>query len=192
MHTSKRNFAFIDAQNLHLGVKDQGWTIDYRRFRRYLKEKYGVTEAFLFIGYRAGNERLYEFLQRAGYLCVFKPTLELPNGEVKGNVDAELVLHSMIEYQHYEKAVIVTGDGDFRCLIAYLLEQDKLEKTIIPNAKKYSALLKSLSAPDRNIFAFMNGLREKLGRDPARTKTNEDKKEKGSSRDKTLQEPLSS
>jgi len=39
------------------------------------------------------------------------------NGKIRGNVDAELVLHAMIEIQNYEKAVIVSGDGDFHCLI---------------------------------------------------------------------------
>ena len=123
-----------------------------------------MAQAFLFIGYRPGNERLYEYLQKAGYLCIFKPTLELPDGSTKGNVDAELVLHTMIEYPNFQRAVIVTGDGDFRCLIAYLLEKGKLEKTIIPNRFKYSALLKSLSTSSCNIFDFMNALREKLGR----------------------------
>jgi uncharacterized LabA/DUF88 family protein len=49
-----------------------------------------------------------------------------PAGKVKGNVDAELVLHAMIEYPNYDKALIVTGDGDFFCLVEYLIKQDKL------------------------------------------------------------------
>ncbi|MEY4723271.1 MAG: hypothetical protein RLZZ324_784 [Candidatus Parcubacteria bacterium] len=176
-----KSFAFIDAQNLHLGVKGQGWLLDFARFRRYLRDKFGVERAYLFIGFKRGNEGLYTHLERSGYLCVFKPTLVLKDGQIKGNVDAELVLHSMIEFPNYAKAVIVTGDGDFRCLVEYLLRQGKLERLIIPNQKRYSALLKSLSTPDRNIFVFLNQFREKLG-------TNE----KGSRRDGTLGEPLSS
>jgi uncharacterized LabA/DUF88 family protein len=41
----------------------------------------------------------------------------LPSGRVKGNVDAELVLHTMIEYDNYSKAIIISGDGDFFCLV---------------------------------------------------------------------------
>lgn len=158
------NYAFIDGQNLHLGVRSQGWVLDYRRFRRYLAEKYGVTKAFFFIGYRNENEKLYAFLRESGYLCVFKPTLELPSGEVKGNVDAELVLHCMVEYPNYRKAVIVSGDGDFRCLAEYLLTNDKLERILIPNAFRYSGLLKNLSSPGRNILAFVGDSRKKLER----------------------------
>ncbi len=162
MKTKPNNFAFIDSNNLNLSIKGLGWKLDFRKFRVYLRDKHGVRKAFLFIGYAPGNERLYAFLQEAGYICIFKPTLELPNGRVKGNVDAELVLHAMIELNNFNKAVIVSGDGDFYCLIEHLLKINKLKKMLIPNQKRYSALLKKLSTPDQNIFDFMNPLREKL------------------------------
>jgi uncharacterized LabA/DUF88 family protein len=164
MTPKPNNFAFIDAQNVHLAIKGQGWLLDMPRFRHYLKDKYSVTQAFLFIGYKAGNEKFYGFLQRSGYICIFKPTLELADGRIKGNVDAELVLHAMIEFQHYDRAIIVSGDGDFRCLVEYLLEQKKLAKMLIPNQFKYSGLLKSLATPENNIFHFMNTLRGKLSK----------------------------
>lgn len=138
------NYAFIDSQNLNLGIRSQGWKLDFATFRRYLRDKYNVEKAFLFIGYRHGNEKLYTNLQVAGYLLVFKPTLEVDQGKeafVKGNVDAELVLHTMIEYANYKAAVIVSGDGDFHWLIEYLEQQGKLHKIMAPN-KKYSSLLR--------------------------------------------------
>jgi uncharacterized LabA/DUF88 family protein len=61
---------------------------------------------------------------------------------IKGNVDGELILHSMIEYSNYGKAVIVSGDGDFYCLANYLRIQNKLSAIIIPNKHKYSSLLR--------------------------------------------------
>ncbi len=140
-------YAFIDSQNLNLGVRSQGWSLDFARFRQYLADKYKVTKAFLFIGYVPGNEGLYADLQLAGYLCIFKNTLEHRVGKkvvIKGNVDAELVLHSMIEYPNYDQAIIVSGDGDFRCLVEYLHDQGKLFKLIVPN-HKYSSLLREFA-----------------------------------------------
>lgn len=113
-------YAFIDSQNLNLGVKSLGWKIDWRKFRQYLRNKYHVTEAYVFIGYKPGNETLYTSMQQMGYIVILKPTMELPDGTVKGNVDAELVLHTMLQYENYDKAVIVSGDGDFFCLVEYL------------------------------------------------------------------------
>ena len=154
------NYAFIDSQNLNLAIRGQGWVLDFVRFRVYLKEKYGVTKAFLFIGFVEGNNDLYKFLQEAGFICIFKPTLKYKDGTTKGNCDAELVLQAMIEYPKYDKAVIVTGDGDFHCLIKHLLEKDKLKCIIIPNQFKFSALLKlKIFTP---YLRYMNDLRRKL------------------------------
>ncbi|MDD5692188.1 MAG: NYN domain-containing protein [Candidatus Omnitrophica bacterium] len=152
------NYAFIDSQNLNLAIRDQGWALDFKRFRRYLEDKYNVTKAFIFIGYIPTNESLYTALQKYGYIVIFKPTLELVDGKVKGNIDAELVLHAMIEYPNYEQAVIVSGDGDFHCLVEYLKKQNKLMKLIVPNRHRFSSLLRKFTAN----MAFMNDLKGKL------------------------------
>lgn len=158
MRQKENNHAFIDSQNLNLSIRDQGWNLDFKRFRKYLEDKYDVSKAFIFIGYIATNESLYTSLQEYGYILIFKPTLNLPGGKPKGNIDAELVLHAMIEYPNYDKAVIVTGDGDFHCLIEYLKKQDKLRRIIIPNREKFSSLLRKFASE----MTFMNDLREKL------------------------------
>ena len=156
---NKNNYAFIDGQNVNLAVRDQGWTLDWIKFRKYLKDKYRITDAYLFIGYVEGNANLYRSLQKYGYILIFKPTMELPDGRVKGNVDAELVLHAMIEYDNFDQAVIVTGDGDFYCLIEYLRNQGKLFALLVPNFFKYSGLLKKAAAKQ---IAFMSSLKHKL------------------------------
>jgi uncharacterized LabA/DUF88 family protein len=92
----------------------------------------------MFLGYLPENQNLYRALQEYGYVLIFKPVQFLAPKGVKGNVDAELVLHAMIDLPHYSKAVIVTGDGDFHCLVKYLYEQGKLLKVLIPNRYKFS------------------------------------------------------
>ena len=168
-----RVYAFIDSQNLNLSVlndiKDRkskkviyhGWKLDFKRFFIYLKDKFGVGKTFLFIGYVQGNESLYTRLQQDGYIVIFKPTLEITKeGEkvTKGNVDAELVLHTMIEYPNYDKAIIVAGDGDYHCLIEYLESKRKLAYVIIPNYLSFSSLLRKF----RKYFVYVNNLKEKL------------------------------
>lgn len=158
MTKAQNNYAFIDSQNLNLAIREQGWVLDFRKFRRYLQDKYGIAKAFIFIGYVWENQALYTNLQKDGYILVFKPTLKLPDGRFKGNVDAELVLHTMIEYPNYDKALIVTGDGDFYCLVEYLLKTDKLLKLMIPNKEKYSSLFRKMMPR----IVFMNNLRKML------------------------------
>lgn len=166
-----KNYAFIDSQNLNLAIKGLGWKLDFFRFRVYLREKYNVKIAYLFIGYLPENQDLYNSLQKYGYVLIFKPTLKYKDGKVKGNCDAELVLQAMIDYPSYEKAIVVSGDGDFHCLVHYLSQQEKLERILIPNKFSYSALLKKAGA---NKLAFLNDLKEKLEyknkKHPVRTK----------------------
>ena len=157
MSGSRQAYAFIDGQNLHLSIRNQGWTLDYRAFRQYLADKFRVSKAFYFIGFLATNADLYECLQREGYILVFKPTL-MVRGVLKGNVDAELVLHAMVEYENYEQAVIVSGDGDFHCLVKYLKTKGKLGKLVVPDDTRYSSLYRNY----RSDIMGLNKLRGKL------------------------------
>jgi len=138
----ENNFAFIDSQNLNLGIQSLGWKLDYKRFRVYLKEKYKVSTSYLFIGYIPNNQDLYSSLQETGYVLIFKPTPPNNEGEVKGNVDADLVLQAMIDYKKYKKAIIVTSDGDFYSLVKYLYKNNKLKCVMSPYVKTCSVLLK--------------------------------------------------
>lgn len=168
----KGNYAFIDSQNLNLGVQKMGWKLDWRKFRQHLKDVYNVDKAFMFIGYLPDNEKLYDQMHDLGYLIVLKPTLEMydtderrekreerseekqisegvKQGDIKpeekrvtkGNVDAELVLYAVKEMPNYNKAVVVSGDGDFFSLVEYLDQQQKLLQILAPNWQ-YSSLLK--------------------------------------------------
>lgn len=153
------NYAFIDSQNLYFGMKRLEWSLDYRRFRVYLREKYCVEKAYMFLGFLPGNDKLYTFLQEAGYTVVFKPVLEIKNGKTKGNCDAELVLHAMINFSEFDKAVIVSGDGDFHCLVDYLLGKNKLEKVLAASNADCSSLLKKLVGQK---VSFISDLQVKL------------------------------
>lgn len=150
-------YAFIDSQNLNLGTQKAGWKMDWRKFRQYLREKYNVTKAYMFIGYVPEFEDMYQQLHDAGYLIVLKPTSEVskPSSDdktdgkdkpedkkiIKGNIDADLVLWAMKEINSYNKAIIVSGDGDFHGLLEYLNQQNKLLHVMTPNWQ-YSQLLK--------------------------------------------------
>lgn len=146
----KPNYAFIDSQNLNLGTQKIGWKMDWKRFNKWLKDNFGVEKAYMFIGYVPDNESLYKQMQEAGYIVVLKPTVDMlmteeelknENHVTKGNADAEMVLYAVKEKDNYNQAVIISGDGDFYCLVEYLANLNKLKKLITPNTN-YSSLFK--------------------------------------------------
>jgi len=159
MEKAGGNYAYIDGANLHKGVAELGWQLDYTRFRTFLREKYHVTLAYIFLGYVPEQAALYGNLQKQGYTIIFKPTLKNSREEIKGNCDAELVLQAMIDFETYDQAVIVTGDGDFACLVSYLQSKNKLCSVISPNPKKCSVLLRRLVPNDH---LFLDRFKERL------------------------------
>ncbi len=161
MRNRENNYAFIDGANLYLGVFGQGWDLNYGKFRIYLREKYGVQKAYIFLGHVPTYASLYKSLQSDGYILIFKPTLKDGQGNVKGNCDADLVLHAMIERENYDKAVIVSGDGDFYSLVEYLEKSNKLRMLLVPDGTRYSALLKPVA---KSKLECMNFLKKKLGK----------------------------
>ena len=159
MKKEENNFAFIDGQNLNLGIQSMGWKLNYHRFRKYLLEKYSVTTAYYFIGYVPGNQPLSSELQKAGYVLIFKPAIPDGDGNVKGNIDADLVLQAMLDFPNYDQAIIVSSDGDFYSLVKHLYQNNKLRFVMSPYIDTCSALLKK-EAKERIVF--MDNLREKL------------------------------
>ena len=159
MKKKENNYAFIDSQNLNLGIQKLGWRLDYRKFRIYLAEKYAVKKAYMFIGFVPLNQSLYNSLQEAGFVLMFKPTIPDGEGNIKGNVDADLVLRAILELGQYDKAVIVSSDGDFYSLVQHLYDTNKLETVLSPD-KKNCALLLQQTAKDK--MQYMNELRNKL------------------------------
>jgi uncharacterized LabA/DUF88 family protein len=160
-------FAFIDSQNLNLGVQKAGWKMDWRKFRDYLQVEHNVSRAYLFIGYMQEHEGMYSQLHDLGYLIVLKPTIDVTSVSedgkdakkpiIKGNIDAELVLYAMKEMPNYHQAIIVSGDGDFYCLAEYLADKKRLKHVMTPN-RQYSTLLK----PYEEYIIRVDQLRKQL------------------------------
>ncbi len=64
---NQNSVAYIDASNLKFGIKQSKWKLDYKSFRSWLRDKFGVSRAVLFIGLLPDNSEFYNYLQRIGY-----------------------------------------------------------------------------------------------------------------------------
>jgi len=145
MKKKENNYAYIDGANLHKGVHSLGWKLDYARFRVWLKDKYQVKKAYIFIGLIPSYKDLYKYLQESGFILVYKEVVYDGNGKPKGNCDADLVLQTAIDAYEikFDKAVIVASDGDYASLVNFLKLKDKIGIILSPaNKDKCSILLK--------------------------------------------------
>lgn len=148
------------------------WHIDLARFRIYLEKKYKVIKAYYYLGYLMDeNQDLYEQLQTAGFIVVFREHNSKMVGKKKGNVDSDIIFSIMkriYQKDDFDKIVLVSGDGDYKTLVDFLIEEKRLEKVLFPNRKFASSLYKSIGG---NYFDYLEnpGIKAKI----------EDVKEKG-------------
>ncbi len=144
MNEKENNLAFIDGQNLYLGTKQNGWSINLSELRKYLKDRYGIKEAYYFIGYlQEENNELYKEIQKAGFIVIFKDHNEYTISKKKGNVDTDIVfeiMKNLIENTEFNKVILVSGDGDYKKLVDYLIQKDKFERILFPSGKNASSL----------------------------------------------------
>lgn len=148
MRNKEKVFAYIDGANLHKGVLSLGWKFDYQRFRIWLKDKYNISNAYLFIGFVSKNKNLYTYLQEAGFILVYKEIMYDGNGLVKGNCDAALVLKATSDFyeKHFNKAVLVSSDGDYAELVDFLKKREAFKMLVSPS-NKCSYLLRKQNIP---------------------------------------------
>ncbi len=159
----KKTIAYIDASNLKFGVEQSGWKLDYKSFHSWLRDKFGVREAILFMGLIPDNAGLYNFLQNIGYDISFKPTITSKENRTKGNVDGELILRIAKDFyeKQLESAVLVSGDGDYHCVVKFLKGKNIPIAIVSPNKKYLSLLLKRTNVPIVILDQFIEKLRLK-------------------------------
>jgi len=150
---------YIDGNNLYRSAKELGYDINYKKFRGWLRQKYNPTNIYLFIGLVPSRTSFYEHLQECGFILIFKQTVSV-GGTVKGNCDAELVLKTVSDFytKSFSKCILITGDGDFGCLVEFLKENNSIEAILSPDENKCSILLRN-----KNIeISFLNELYHKF------------------------------
>lgn len=165
------NIAYVDGQNLYMGTtkREPVWHVDLARFRVYLEKKYHVQKAYYYLGYVQESqqaERLYEEIQTAGFILVFRQHTSAMLGEKKGNVDSDIifsVMKRLYKHEKFDKIVLVSGDGDYKMLVDFLIEEGKLEKVLFPKQRYASSLYKSIT---RQYFDDLSkeDIRTKVGK----------------------------
>ncbi len=179
----KTNIAFVDGQNLYFGTTKCyicaksldielkymnlsnctcgfAWEVDLVKFRVYLRENYNVSEAYYVLGYlKDTNQDLYNKIQKAGFIIVFKEHSGLLKSKKKGNVDADIifeVMKNLLDNQGFSKVLLVSGDGDYKKLVNYLITKGKFEKILFPN-KKFASSLYNVFGSER--FDYLENIR---------------------------------
>ena len=160
--SEENNFAFIDGQNLYMGTKSEepAWSIDFVKFREYLERKYNVSRAYYFLGFVIDEKNdLYDKIQEAGFILKFREHNSAMIGKKKGNIDADIifdVMKKIYKKELFDKIVLVSGDGDYKMLVDFLIEEGRFKKILFPNKKFASSLYKKIT---RKYFDYLANIK---------------------------------
>ena len=112
------------------------------------------------------NQPLYEIIQEAGFILQFRKHNSAMKGKKKGNVDSDIifdVMHKLYKKENFNKILLISGDGDYKMLVDFLIKENKFKKILFPNTKYASSLYKDIS---RQYFDNLSkkSLKEKIKR----------------------------
>ena len=159
------NQAFIDGENLYMNTKANSWTVDLVRFRIYLKERYDIEKAYYILGaVDEDNQDLYEKIQTAGFILVFREHSQSMIGKKKGNVDTDIVftvMSKIADKEQFDNVVLVSGDGDYYKMVKYLIEKERFAKLLAPNRHSTSSLYRPFT-PKYVDFLDNTGVKKKI------------------------------
>ena len=147
----EENIAFVDGQNLYKGTTETSpkWTVDLFKFREYLAKKYNIKKAYYFLGFlNEDNQFLYDKIQEAGFIIRFREHSSSMIGKKKGNVDSDIIFDIMMRIykkEPFDKIVLVSGDGDYRMLVDFLIKENKFKKILFPNKDFASSLYNKIT-----------------------------------------------
>lgn len=156
-----KTYAFVDASNIIYGTRDEGWRVDFKKLFKYLKERYNCKKIYYFAGFENNNIKqhgFYKKLTQFGYELILKPVkiYKQDGGGVirKANCDVDLTFYAMRNKDEFKRGIFLTGDGDFRILLEYLVGVKK-EIIVIANAKRTAREIKTLNEIEFNDFEVL-------------------------------------
>jgi uncharacterized LabA/DUF88 family protein len=126
-YPEERIALFIDGANLYGTAKALGFDIDYRRLLALFGAKGRLVRAFYYTALMEEQEYsplrpLVDWLDYNGFTVVTKPAKEFTDQagrrRVKSNMDLELAIDMLEMAAHLDHAVLLSGDGDFKPLVA--------------------------------------------------------------------------
>ena len=126
---------FVDGANFFFMQKDAlGWFADPKKLLDYIAKEGEIVDAFYYIGQDAPPEAkqkaFLDALPGMGYSLVSKQIKTIYDSKTgtskkKANLDIEIVLDMFNTIEHYDKAILISGDGDFERALTLLKARGK-------------------------------------------------------------------
>jgi uncharacterized LabA/DUF88 family protein len=122
---------FIDGGNLYHATKKLNFKVDFLRLKEYfVPPEVDLYRAYYYAAFDPAQGfimKILDYLRHNGFLVVTKRVKKFST-LMKGNLDVELVIDMLTTINHYDIAILISGDGDFtRCVKELQKHQKKIQ-----------------------------------------------------------------
>jgi uncharacterized LabA/DUF88 family protein len=174
-YPSERIAIFIDGANLYATARSLGFDIDYKRLLALFRSKGILVRALYYTALAEDQEYssirpLVDWLDYNGYTMVTKPIKEFTDSQgrrkIKGNMDIELTVDAMRLSDTVDHIVLITGDGDFKALVAALQMKGK-RVSVVSTLQTQPAMVADELRRQSDQFIDLGDLESAICRDPS-------------------------
>ena len=155
-----RIIIFVDHANLFHSINSMNIRIDYKKFKQILAGQDYLVGAFIYLGIPDNlypkKRRFIDYLVSQGYVIQSRPVKSTPEGKkVQKRIDI-FIYRDIVELgieDTYDKAILVSGDGDF---IEIVRKLKYLKKEIEIWSFKHSVSKKLIEEAGKENVHFIN------------------------------------
>ena len=171
-YPEERIALFIDGSNLYAAARALGFDIDYKSLLKHFTSQGRLVRALYYTALIENQEYsairpLVDWLDYNGFTMVTKPTKEFTDGtgrrKVKGNMDIELAVDMMELSSCVDHAVLFSGDGDFKSLLA-AVQRKGMRVTVVSTVKTQPAMIADELRRQADYFIELKDLEGIMGR----------------------------
>jgi uncharacterized LabA/DUF88 family protein len=175
IYPTERIALFIDGANLYATAKALGFDIDYKNLLGVFRSKGHLVRALYYTALIEDQEYsslrpLVDWLDYNGFTMVTKPTKEFTDASgrrrIKGNMDIELTVDAMELAAQLDHAILFSGDGDFRSLVA-ALQAKGLRVSVVSTLQTQPPMIADELRRQADQFIDIADLQKEICRDPS-------------------------
>lgn len=171
-YKDERLALFIDGANLYSAARALGLEIDFRKVLDEFRKKGRLLRANYYTTLLENDDYspirpLVDWLAYNGFNVIKKPAKEFTDREgrrrVRGNMNIEIAVDMLTVADRIDHAVLFSGEGDFRALVA-ALKQKGVRVTVISTVKSQPPMVADDLRREADAFVDLQDMAELIAR----------------------------
>lgn len=174
VYPEDRTALFIDGANLYSAARALQFDIDYKKLLAEFRHRTRLIRAIYYTALLEDQDfspirPLVDWLDYNGYALSTKPAKEFQdaNGRrrIKGDMDVEIAVDMMEQSSNLDHAILFSGDGDFRSLVA-AVQRRGVRVSVVSTVRSNPPMIADELRRQADVFIDLTDLVSLIGRPP--------------------------